>query len=145
MFEGRVVVSFVMLTIFAGMVGHAATFPADARLLPWVIGIPGTILCLFQFVTELRTRDAAPAVESAAERRREWVTFGWFVGFIVAIVLFGFILGGPLMMALYLWFDWRERPASIALSVAIALAILYGVFEYGLNMQLFPGLLLDDL
>lgn len=145
MFEGRIVISVVMLAIFAGMVGHAATFPADARLLPWVIGIPGTVLCLIQFVNELRARDTAPAVEDPAERRREWVTFGWFVGFIVSILLFGFIVGGPLAMALYLWIDWKEKPLSIALSVAIAVAILYGVFEYGLNMQLFPGLLLDDL
>jgi putative Ca2+/H+ antiporter (TMEM165/GDT1 family) len=137
-FEGRIAISAVMLAIFAGMVGYAATFPAEARMLPWVIGIPGLVLCVAQLVTEIRNRPEKQI--DPAETRRELMMFGWIAAFILGVLLFGFILAGPVLVAAYLWFDWREQPQVIAISAAICFAILYGVFERALGMDLFPGL-----
>src|SRR5688572_8355643 len=117
-FEGRIVVSFIMLAIFAGMVLYALTFPADARFLPWVIGIPGLIFSLAQFVIELRVPAAPP--REPRERRRELKMFGWFVLFIVGILLFGFVYAGPVLVAAYLYFDWNERPLVVILSALVA-------------------------
>jgi hypothetical protein len=137
-FEGRIAISVIMLAIFAGMVGYAFTFPAEARFLPWVIGIPGLVLCAAQLIIELRTRPEKS--HDPAKTRRELVMFGWVAGFIAGVLLFGFIIAGPLMLAAYLWFDWKEPPRVIVISAVLCFAILYGVFEKALGMDLFPGL-----
>jgi hypothetical protein len=138
-FEGRILISVIMLAILAGMVGYAATFPAEARFLPWVIGVPGVLLCAAQLVNELRSRPGKPVAEPA-ERRRELMMFGWVAIFIAGILLFGFIIASPVLVAAYLHLDWRERPLAIALSAGLCWATLYLVFERALGMDLFDGL-----
>ena len=138
-FEGRIVVSLIMLALFAGMVGYAATFPADARFLPWVIGIPGLLFSIGQLVIELRDRTTEE--REPTERRRELKMFAWFVAFIGAILLFGFVYAGPVLVAAYLYFDWHERPLVVVLSAIVAFAVLFGIFEWALELRLFGGLL----
>ena len=43
-----------MFAIFASMVAVASTYPADARFMPFVIGIPAIALCAMQFVLDWR-------------------------------------------------------------------------------------------
>ena len=50
----RFFMTLVMLAIFAGMVGVAMTYPAEARSMPFVVGIPGIALCLFQLFLDVR-------------------------------------------------------------------------------------------
>ena len=138
-FEGRIVVSLIMLALFAGMVGYAFTFPADARFLPWVIGIPGLLFCIGQLIIELRDRTTEE--RDPTERRRELKMFAWFVAFIVAILLFGFVYAGPVLVAAYLYFDWDERPLNCLLAALVAFAIFYGVFEWALELRLYDGFL----
>jgi putative Ca2+/H+ antiporter (TMEM165/GDT1 family) len=138
-FEGRIAVSLIMLALFAGMVGYAFTFPADARFLPWVIGIPGLLFCIGQLIIELRNR--TPEERDPGERRRELKMFAWFVAFIVAILLFGFVYAGPVLVAAYLYFDWHERPIVVVTSAIVAFAVLFGIFEWALELRLFGGFL----
>ncbi len=42
----------IMLLIFATMVGIATQYPADARFMPFVVGIPGIALCLLQLALD---------------------------------------------------------------------------------------------
>ena len=138
-FEGRIVVSLIMLALFAGMVGYAFTFPDDARFLPWVIGIPGLLFCIAQLIIELRDRTSEE--REPGERRRELKMFAWFVAFIVAILLFGFVFAGPVLVAAYLYFDWHERPVVVVGSAVVAFAVLFGVFEWALELRLYGGFL----
>lgn len=58
------VMNFVMLAIFVTMVGIAATYPPQARFMPFVVGIPGIALCFLQIFLDLcsvRRRKAEPA------------------------------------------------------------------------------------
>lgn len=64
-----------MLAIFVVMVGVAATYPAGARFMPFVVGIPAIALCLLQLVLDARAAKAGPEprdrrseVEKAEER-----------------------------------------------------------------------------
>lgn len=136
-FEGRIVISVVMLAIFASMVFYALTFPPDARFLPWVIGIPGLLFCIAQLVIELRREPPEP--RAPAERRREFKMFAWFVAIIVGILLFGFVYAGPVLIAAYLYFDWNERPLTVLVSALVAFGIFYGIFERALELYLFEG------
>jgi hypothetical protein len=112
-------------------------------MLPLVIGIPGLLLSAIQLVMELR--DRPPPAVTPEEHRREWRMLGWFVGFVVALVLFGFLYAGPALVAVYLYVSGREK-WYVALGAAIfAWAILYGVFERFLGLPLFEGLLVQYL
>ncbi|HMI95820.1 MAG TPA: tripartite tricarboxylate transporter TctB family protein [Micropepsaceae bacterium] len=138
MVEGRTLTAGIMFAVFVVMVGLALTYPQDARFLPLVIGIPGLVLSGAQLAIELRTR---PDKEFTAENRKaEWKMFGWFVLFVVVIILFGFPYAGPIMVAVYLHFSWRERWYVSLGSALFAWAVLYGVFEYVLGLPLFEGL-----
>jgi len=139
MLEGRLLVSGIMVVVFATGVGLALTYAPDARFLPLVIGIPGLLLSLVQLVKELRERHPEPAV-TGEEHRREGRMFAWFIVFVGGLVLFGFLYAGPALVAAYLYFSGRER-WYVALGAAFfAWAVLYGIFEQFLGLPLFEGL-----
>jgi hypothetical protein len=139
MLEGRVLVSAIMVGVFALTVGLSLTYAPDTRFLPLVIGIPGLLLSLLQLVTELRT-PGAPVV-TKAEHRLEGVMFAWFFLFVAGLVLFGFLYAGPALVAAYLYFSGREKWYVALGAAAFAWGILYGVFEQFLGLPLFDGLI----
>lgn len=53
-FMNKSFMTWVMLAIFVGMVGVATTYPPEARAMPFVIGLPGIALCLFQLFLDMR-------------------------------------------------------------------------------------------
>ena len=71
--------------------------------------------------------------------------FAWFIGFVTALVLFGFLYAGPALVAAYLYFSGRERWYMAAAAAAVTWAILYGVFDLFLGLPLFEGLVLQWL
>ena len=138
MVEGRTLTAGIMLAILATMVGLAFTYSPEARFLPLVIGIPGLVLSLIQFVVELRTNGDKQF--TPAGRIAEFRMIGWFIFVVVGIILFGFPYAGPLLVAIYLHFSWHERWYVTLGSAFFAWAVLYGVFEYVLGLPLFEGL-----
>ena len=138
MLEGRILVSVIMVVVFATAVALSFTYAPEARLLPLVIGIPGLILSVVQLIKEMRER-GIPVVTSD-ERVREIQMFAWFVGFVGGLVLFGFPYGGPVLVAAYLYFSGGEKWYVAAIAAIVAWAILYGVFERFLGLPLFEGL-----
>ena len=141
MVEGRVLVAGIMLVIFAAMVAMATTYGAEARFLPLVIGVPGLVLCVIQFVTELRTTPGPDEkVYTAADRMAELKMFGWFAVFVFGIILFGFPYAAPLIVAAYLHFSWGEKWYVSLGAAAFSWVILHGVFDYVLGLPLFEGL-----
>jgi hypothetical protein len=140
MLEGRILVSGIMVVVFATAVGLALTYAPDARFLPLVIGIPGLLLSVVQLVKELRERRPEPVVTSE-EHRREGRMFLWFIGFVGGLVLFGFLYAGPALVAAYLYFSGRERWYVALAAAFFAWAVLYGIFEQFLGLPLFEGLI----
>lgn len=140
MVEGRVLVAGVMLLIFALMVGFAFTYPGESRFLPLVIGIPGLVLCLIQFVMELKGGDGDNKVFKREDRIAELKMFAWFFVFVAGIVLFGFPYAAPIIVAAYLHFSWGERWYVSLGAAAFSWGILHGVFDYLLGLPLFEGL-----
>jgi len=138
MVEGRVLIAGVMLAIFASMVGLSFAYPAEARFIPLVIGVPGMLLALAQFVIELRSPEKGEF--TAEDRKAELRMFGWFVFFLAGIILFGFPYAAPIIVMLYLHFSWREKWYVSLGAGAFAFAALHGVFNYLLGLPLFEGL-----
>lgn len=156
----------VMLLIFAGMVGMSFQFPADARMMPLVIGIPGIALCLFQLVLDAKAAEAEafgyrfraapkagkpiePAVVVPAEEdefgphtvRGEITMWVYFVAFIAAVLTFGFYVSVPVMLITFLR---REAEASWRMALGLGLGatlVMYLMFAALLHIRLHPGFL----
>jgi hypothetical protein len=109
-----------------------------------VIGIPGLVFSAIQLITELRDRHPAPVV-TREEHHREGRMFAWFIGFVGALVLFGFLYAGPALVAVYLYFSGRERWYVALAGAVFAWAVLYGVFDWFLGLPLFDGLVFQYL
>jgi hypothetical protein len=169
--------TLVMLAIFLVLVGVASRYPAQARFMPYVVGIPPILLCLLQLVMDARERRKAVAVDmrSAAEVaednvsrlvgrpidldvppaamsgvadaplskeetvRRELVLWGYFLGFIGGILLFGFWVAIPVFLVTFLRFQakssWRT---SLLLGIGASVALFF-MFERGLKVQVHRG------
>ena len=50
--------TWVMLAIFVVLVAIASGYPANARFMPFVVGIPAIVLCVLQLVLDWRERRA---------------------------------------------------------------------------------------
>jgi hypothetical protein len=143
MLEGRIFISGLMLLIFASAVGVSFTYDPDARFLPLVIGIPGLILSLIQFITELR--DRSKRKNKPGELARELRMFAWFVGFVGGLIVFGFLYAGPLLVAAYLYFAGKEK-WYVALGACVGCwVILYFVFDQFLGLPPWEGLVFQWL
>jgi hypothetical protein len=139
--NARIFLAGLMLALFGAMTGTALGYPAKAAFVPLVIGVPGTVLCLIQLVTELRASSSRTEAPSTRDVRREWVMFGWIVGFVTTVTLLGFLVAAPLVLYAYLRFNAKEPHWLAGLIAAGGLALIYGVFEYTLEVTLFEGLL----
>ncbi len=143
MVNGRVITAGIMFAIFVSMVGFSFTYPAEARFMPLVIGLPGIVLTLIQLVSEIRSTKVEKIV-TADEHKAEIAMFLWFLGFIGSIILFGFPIAGPVMVALYLHFSWNEK-WWVSLSAAVfAWVVLHYVFGVVLGLPLFEGLVVGE-
>lgn len=145
-FNGRAITSLVMLVIFAGMTVIAMGYPEKARMMPLLVGIPGTILALAQLIRDVRFPEARDKTEeTAVESRREFKMFFWLALFFAGVMGFGFIYAAPVLVFAFLRFGQKESWTVALIGGAGAWVILYGVFATLLELFLFEGLLLPLL
>jgi len=153
----------VMLLIFSTMVGMATQFPADARFMPFIVGIPGIALCVLQLVLDgVRAYDghlsrhfqtapkAGKPVETGPaelpEFGRHTVTqemrmWTYVVAFIGGVLALGFYVSVPVMLITFLR---REAAASWRMTLLLgigATVVLYLIFGTLLQIRLHPGFL----
>lgn len=140
MLEGRIVTAGVMLAIFVTAVGIALIyFPAGARMLPLVVGVPGIILSAIQLLSELRAKEGKTI--SPEVRAGEIRMIIWFAVFAATIFLLGFIYGSPLLIAAYLHVQAKEKWYTTVLGALLAWVILEFVFSRGIGIVLYEGLI----
>lgn len=140
MLEGRIVTAGIMLALFVSAVGIALIyFPAGARMLPLVVGIPGVILAAIQLVSELRRTDGKRTTPEVRAGEIRMVI--WFAVFAAVIFLLGFIYGSPLLIAAYLHVQAKEKWYTTLIGAALAWVILEFVFSRGIGIVLFEGII----
>ena len=145
-FSGRVITTLIMLAIFAGMTVIGMSYPDKARMMPLLVGIPGTILALAQLIHDIRFSEAkAIDVDTSIERRREIKMFFWLALFFAGVMGFGFIYAAPILVFAFLLFGQKESLTVALVGGVGAWVILYGVFTRLLELFLFEGLLLPLL
>ena len=151
----------IMLLIFATMVGIATQYPADARFMPFVVGIPGIALCLLQLALDaVRAYDgqlsrhfrtapkAGKPVETVATELpefgrhtagRELRMWAYVVAFIAAVLCFGFYVSIPIMLITFLRSEAKASWRSALLLGIGATAVLYLMFGVILQIRLHAG------
>lgn len=133
--------TLVMLSICVAMVGIAAQYPPDARFMPFIVGIPAIALCLLQLALDFRAsrRNQVPAVGGGVELRRELLMWAYFIGLVVGILLFGFLVTIPVFVVVFLRL-WARTSWRFALGLtAAASVLLYLALVQGLGVVLHPG------
>ncbi len=147
-------VTLTMLAIFSGMVAMASTYPAGARFMPYVIGIPSIGLCLLQLALDLRRSVGVPAApveadEEPVEIAAELKTWAYFVVFVGGVLLFGFLVCAPFLVTIYLWREAKVRPTYALIAGCTFTLALHLMFERLLTFRLHEGFvtewLLDSL
>lgn len=140
--------TLVIVVVLAAALWESRGFGFRAGLFPWAIGIPVLALAMLLLVLQLAGKEQRPEsnlVESDSSIPADVVTrrtvgiLGWIIGYLAAIWLLGFMLGGTLCTFLALKFGSRERwPVTLAITAGVA-AFIYGVFERGLRVPFPPG------
>lgn len=148
-FDGRIATTLAMLALFVGACFLAWGLPQKAAFMPLLIGIPGVILCLWQLILDLRRAPAEPEAsaddEADTRGRSEAEVFLWLVGFTVAMIGFGFVVGGPVIVFAFVRYASRESTMNALFAAAGTFAVTWGVFIWLLELPLFQGLVLEAI
>lgn len=150
----RSFMTIVMLSIFVVMVAISWSYPAGARFMILVVGLPAIGLCLLQLI--LDTTKSAPPSKPSAEfapiegeqvlppetmLRREIIMWAYFLSFMGLILFFGFWVAIPALVFTFLTFMAEVKWTKSLLTTIITSTIIYGFFEALLEMRLHRGFL----
>jgi hypothetical protein len=147
-----------LTAIFLVAIWWGWEWPYIAKLMPlYVAAIPGLILVLVQLGREAtgwekRRENQAEGIEmddtykALADKKSELLRtlafFGWFIGGAVGIWLLGIVIALPALVFLYMLIEGRERMVPTFVMTACTYGIIWGLFEYTLEMRWPPGLLI---
>jgi len=143
--NARVLTALVMFLIFTAMTILALDFPEKARLMPLMIGIPGSIMSFIQLLLEYRLAakeqaEFVPSDEKQQESRDEQHMFIWLFVFFIGILGFGFLYAAPLIVFAFLYKYKKETIQISIISAVTTWLVLYGAFQKGFELRLFEGL-----
>ena len=139
--------TFCIVVILAVAFLNSRGWSQRAGLFPWIVLAPTLLLAVWQLVDDGRGKTTPPtvvigdegeateldqAMTSGETARRGGVLVGWILGFLGAIWVLGWAIGGGLASAVYLRVAWHER---------WRVAIIYGVVTYLFVEVLFRELL----
>ena len=124
--------------VAAATVSAMALGPA-ARRMPLVVAVPTLALLLFELARQARS---APRVaDDVPSGRIEAVTFGWLAALVAGVWLLGMQAGLPLFLAAYLRARSRESWTTAIGMAAGVWAVLFGVLDRALGVQMHAGVL----
>jgi len=145
--NGRVATALVMLLIFMSMSLMALGFTEKARLMPLLVGIPGTLLGIVELINEMRASAKQLASGDAGNdvTKGERAMLGWVFVFFLGILCFGFIYAAPVLVFAFMLAGKKESLTVGLISAAGTLLVLYVFFETLMEIPLFKGLIVERL
>jgi Tripartite tricarboxylate transporter TctB family len=147
-----------LTAVFLGAIYWGWEWPYIAKLMPiYVAAIPGLILALIQLYRdatgwEKRRAKEAQGIEmddvhdvqldKQTELRRTLAFFAWFIGGALGIWLLGIVITLPVLVFLYMWVEGKEKILTSLVMTVGTFALVWGLFEYTLEMRWPAGILL---
>jgi len=146
----QAIFSFCTLVFFCVFVYQAVQWRMQARLYPYVIGIPMIFLAILQIIFDLKGIEHKPddtstpvdfqatkTVEPALAFKRTVNIFSWFFGFFFGCWLVGFTITIPIMVFSYMYFQGKEKLWLASTLTVCAFIAYYLLFVRLLNLP-FP-------
>jgi hypothetical protein len=146
-----------LVAIFLGAIWWGWEWPYIAKLMPvFVAAVPGFLLGVIQLYREASGSEAVSAkkaegvdmddthkstLDEKTEIRRTLTFFAWFIGGAVGIWLLGIVITLPLLVFLYMLVEGREKIVPTVVVAACTYLLIWGLFEYTLEMRWPSGLL----
>ena len=151
-FKPHIVFDLLVLLFFAFLVWEAKEWKPQARLYPWVIGLPMLVLGVIHLGMDLkggRTKNVsgAPPVDFQFAKGidpelAKWRTiniFSWIFGFIIGVWLVGFSISIPGIIFFYLKMHAREGWVLSVLLTVAGWLLYWGLFDQILRLPLPDG------
>jgi hypothetical protein len=145
------------VAIFIGAIWWGWQWPYIAKLMPiYVAAIPGLALAILQLVRDAtgweERRAKSPEgiemdethdikLDKRTELYRTLTFFAWYIGGAAGIWLLGIVITLPLLVFLYMLVEGREKILPTIIMTAGTYGLVWGLFEYTLEMRWPPGLL----
>ncbi|MBH97796.1 MAG: hypothetical protein CMM56_05020 [Rhodospirillaceae bacterium] len=143
--NSQVFTALLMTLIFLFMSLFSITFPGSSKLMPLLIGIPGTILALLQLYREIQLSINSNQEEQTKinkSKSAENKMLFWMFLFIVGVLGFGFTYATPILVFSFLFVGSKES-FLVSISGAIgAWLLVFGLFELIFEIPLFNGLII---
>ncbi len=141
----------IMVIALAFIVSSLRLEYFESKLLPLLFGSAVFILAAVELSRELGTKakpgnevgggnEAEAGAEAGVGARSYLIAGGWIVGFLVGISLFGFVIAIALFIFSYMKTHGTRWLVAIIFAV-ITTAVLYGVFDVLLGVDLYQGLI----
>jgi hypothetical protein len=147
--NARFLTTLVMFALFVAACVLALGLPTKAAFMPLLVGVPGALLCGAQLILDLRRGPDAPVeadeddVDTSAQSEAQ--AFGWLALFAVALVGFGFVAGGPIIVGAFVRFSSKDTWKNAAIAAGGTFVVLWGIFIWLLELSLFKGLIVEAL
>ena len=145
------------VAVFVVAIWWGWEWPYIAKLMPvYIAAVPGLVLGVIQLVREASGSEESRAKQAEGiemddtykaqmnqktELRRTLIYFAWFIGGAVGIWLLGIVITLPLLVFLYMLVEGREKLKPTFAMTALTYGLIWGLFEYMLEMRWPPGLL----
>lgn len=164
--RGSFLFTAILFVFVLIMMAVSFTYSFEARLVPWIVGIP-TLLLLFASLTLEFFPGALRALEMGIEAvwggvmpesgenaedehiagplnpARLLQVITWIISFFATTFIFGFFVSAGLFLFFFLMIEGRIQWLK-AMVVAVSLVVLlYFVVERGLMLSLWPGVILE--
>ena len=145
--NGRVGTALVMLLIFLSMSLMALGFTDKARLMPLLIGVPGSLLGIVQLISEIRhsVQRSADEADHDALSKAERNMFMWIFVFFFGLLGFGFTFAAPIVVFAFMFAGKKESLLVASIGAVGTWAVLFGFFEQIMEIPLFQGLVVEWL
>lgn len=107
-------------------------YQPEARLMPTLVTVIGTVITLVLVVREVRAVAAGRRGEPSwnADVSRTVVAFGWLVLFVVLVNFLGFVVAAAIYVPLFLWRVARLGKLPLALYTIVVLGVLVLAYLY---------------
>ena len=155
-FKPQFFLTLFFFALFLAALWFGWEWPMIAKLMPvYLVALPGLALAALQLF-----RDGSDEGEKAGagadmdeafstdldrrtEARRTLGFFAWFVGGALGVWLLGIVITLPLLVLLYAWVEGRESWKTAVPLSAVVFLLIWGVFEYTMEIKWPAGALLD--
>ncbi|MDP2719106.1 MAG: tripartite tricarboxylate transporter TctB family protein [Dehalococcoidia bacterium] len=145
----RLIFSSAILAFMVILVLYTFQYSSEAKIFPWVVGIPSIILMSVHIIrlvvqkqeVKAEVEDEEEGLTVAGVTWRNYLSIiSWVLLFLIMILFLGFFVTIPLYFFLYQKLHGGRWLSSV-LVAAGSIIIIYVIFTTGMKLELYPGLL----